>query len=113
MTLTWREHIEALDELRAAAHWYEDQREGLGDRILDAVGAAVDSVLGPSLSWSLYKNRRLDHPIYSRSVTGFPFDIVYLRLDDAVYVIAYAHERRLPGYWRHRQGDRAIWPGAI
>ena len=97
MRLTWREPIEAQDELRAAAHWYEDQREGLGGRLLDAVDAAVDSVLDPSISWSLYKNRRLDPPIYSRSVTGFPFDIIYLRLDHAVYVIAYAHERRLPG----------------
>jgi hypothetical protein len=35
-------------------------------------------------------------------VPGFPFDIVYLRIESEVYVVAYDHERRRPGYWEDR-----------
>ena len=48
MTFTWREHAEALDEYRAAAQWYEARRPGLGDVFMDAVDAAIESILDPS-----------------------------------------------------------------
>lgn len=43
--------------------------------------------------------------VYSRSVTGFPFDISYLLMDEEVQIVASAHERRLPGYWERRSED--------
>jgi hypothetical protein len=43
--------------------------------------------------------------VYSRSVAGFPFDMIYLRIDDEISIVAYAHERRRPGYWAQRTGD--------
>lgn len=99
---SWREHDEALDEYRHAARWYEDKREGWGDVFMDAVDAAVDSILDPSIGWGFYQSRKSDPQIYSRSVAGFPYAIVYLELDDEVYVVAYAHEKRRPGYWMPR-----------
>ena len=102
MTLAWREHAEALDEYRAAATWYETNRSGWGDVFMDAVDAAIESILDPSISWGFYRDRRRTPQVYSRSVPGFPFDIVYLRIDGEVYVVAYAHERRRPGYWTDR-----------
>ena len=38
---------------------------------------------------------------------GFPFQLVYLYRADAAVVVAFAHQRRRPGYWRNRV-DRAI-----
>lgn len=35
----------------------------------------------------------------------FPYGIVYFVRDDEVLVVAYAHERRRPGYWRERLAD--------
>lgn len=105
MRFAWREHDEAHEELRAAVHWYEDRREGWGDRLADAVEGAVDSILDPSISWGFYRGRRRTPQVYSRSVAGFPFDIIYLRIGDAVYIVAYAHERRQPGYWEQRIED--------
>jgi hypothetical protein len=42
--------------------------------------------------------------IYSRSVAGFPFDVIYLHVDGTIYVVAYAHEGRRPEYWTRRLG---------
>ncbi len=63
---------------------------------MDAVDAAIESILDPSISWGFYRDLRRSPQVYSRSVPGFPFDIVYFRIDDEVYVVAYAHERRRP-----------------
>lgn len=102
MTFTWREHHEALDEYRAAAKWYETNRRGWGDVFMDAVDAAIESILDPSISWGFYRDRRRTPQVYSRSVAGFPYDIIYLLIDGEAYIVAYAHERRRPGYWEDR-----------
>ena len=102
MTHSWREHDEALDEYRRAAKWYEGKREGWGDVFMDAVDAAIESILDPSIKWGFYRDRKRKPQIYSRSIAGFSFDIIYLLIDGEVYIVAYAHERRRPGYWKHR-----------
>jgi toxin ParE1/3/4 len=35
-------------------------------------------------------------------VRGFPFGLVYVELEEEIRVIAVAHSRRRPGYWRDR-----------
>lgn len=105
MRLTWREHVEALDEFRVAAKWYETKRVGLGDVFIDAVDAAIETILDSSMKWGYYRDRKRTPQIYSRSVAGFPFDIIYLLINGEVYIIAYVHERRRPGYWMHRLAD--------
>jgi hypothetical protein len=35
----------------------------------------------------------------------FPFSIVYYTVDDIVRVVAVAHGKRRPGYWRRRLRD--------
>lgn len=98
----WQEHQEALDEYRAAAKWYEANRPGWGMVFMDAVGVAVESILDPAVAWSFYRGHRRTPQVYSRSISGFPFDIIYIRIDRVVYVVAYAHERRRPDYWEDR-----------
>lgn len=38
-------------------------------------------------------------------VRGFPYRILYALLPDALVILAYAHERRKPGYWIHRASN--------
>lgn len=102
MTIRKREHAEARAELREAAVYYEGRVDGWGEVFMDAVDNAIKSVLDPSITWGFSQGRRSEPQTYSRSVTGFPFDIIYLRDDREVYVVAYAHERKRPGYWTHR-----------
>ncbi|MGQ0847085.1 MAG: type II toxin-antitoxin system RelE/ParE family toxin [Sporichthyaceae bacterium] len=43
-----------------------------------------------------------DVPVRSAPVRRFPYRIVYLVHDDAIRVLAVAHTRREPRYWRDR-----------
>jgi hypothetical protein len=36
-------------------------------------------------------------------LSAFPFSIIYWVTDDAIIVLAVAHHRRRPGYWRGRE----------
>ncbi|SJM60896.1 hypothetical protein [Gulosibacter sp. 10] len=38
----------------------------------------------------------------SRSVRVFPYRVLYYFTDTGVMIVAYAHHRHGPGYWRHR-----------
>lgn len=100
-----REHAAARQELREAAAFYERNREGLGDVFLDAIDAAIASILDPSISWGFYDGSVTVPQLYSRSVHGFPYDLIYVSTGDEVFVLAYAQERRRPGYWRDRFTD--------
>ena len=106
MTRTWRVHPAAVEELSAAALWFDDRRPGLGDEFMDAVSSATRSVLDPTITWGHYLARKSTPQLYARSVRGFPYDIVYVIDDsDDVLVLAYAHERRRGDYWIERIHD--------
>jgi len=100
-----REHDAAREELREAALFYERNREGWGDVFLDAVDAAVASILDATISWGFYDDRVTVPQLYSRSVHGFPYDLIYVATDSDVVILAYAPERRRPGYWSDRLSD--------
>lgn len=39
-----------------------------------------------------------EHPqAYSRSIAGFPFDVIHLELGHEIFIVAYTHEKRRPG----------------
>ena len=95
MRLTF--HPEARDEFLAAAAYYDAAVPGLGNRFLVAVRRATDLVLTHPTSGtprSSGARRTL--------VTGFPYDVVYQVRESVVEVLAVAHQRRRPGYWRER-----------
>jgi toxin ParE1/3/4 len=90
-------HPEAEAELRAAARYYELRQAGLGDNFLREVErAAVVAVehpeagtpLGSGFRWVLMRR--------------FPYAVVYRDVATHLEIIAVAHLRRRPGYWRTR-----------
>lgn len=107
MISDWRQHPEAEEELARAAEWYERRESGVGYELMRSAEAAIDSILDPTVRWGYYRDRRSDPQIYSRSIVGFPLDVIYLMTEATVVVVAFAHERRLPGYWMHRIADEA------
>jgi hypothetical protein len=94
---------EALIELREAAEWYEEQREGLGGDLIDefertledALGRLETSVAIATTSGGLLIRRfRLER--FSR------YAIYVVVFDDVPVVVAFEHASREPGYWRDR-----------
>ena len=93
---------DAREELRAAMTWYEERSPGLGRALLDeardcfrlihehpGVGGPVPGVAEAVAA------RRV-------SLRRFPYMVIYLELGEEVRILAFAHMRRRPGYWRNR-----------
>ena len=93
---------EAKEELTAAADWYEMRREGLGRELLAAVDATLAAVARDPGRFPAYPGADARLGVRRAGTPRFPFSIAFIDLDAAVRVIAIAHERRRPGYWRDR-----------
>lgn len=93
--------VEFLDEARVelplASGRYEEEVQGLGSDLIHEVVHAVGRLVtfprqgGPHLAGT----RRL-------VLRRFPFDLVYLDDPDKLVIVAIAHHKRSPGYWRRR-----------
>lgn len=88
----------AREELNEAAAFYEASVPELGDAFLDDVERAIQAVEErPRIGVPL--GRKFRKTILRR----FPFSIVYADRDAEIVIVAVAHQRRRPGYWRGRQ----------
>jgi plasmid stabilization system protein ParE len=90
---------EAEDELLAAADWYEARKPGLGADLVAAIDEALDRIVESPFSSPSWRPQ-LPHRFCT--VRRFPYVIFYVAVDDAVEVVAVAHAKRWPGYWRDR-----------
>ena len=94
--MTLRFHPAAQDEFIESTLYYEAARPGLGQQFRDAVRVGLDRiVVRPEIGATRRGARTL-------MVDGFPYDIVYRVADSDLEVLALAHHRRRPGYWRRR-----------
>lgn len=78
---------EADAEYRAAGRWYEERVVGLGIEFFE--GALVRRV-------------PVDLQVRRAPVQRFPYHVVYLETSSTIRVLAIAHDRRRPGYWKSR-----------
>ena len=89
--------IEAREELRQAAVWYEDQRSGLGGEFLDDFLATIDSIEGNP---ELYLE--VDSHIRRALLRRFPYAIFYSIEPTHIQVLAIKHCHGDPASWLHR-----------
>jgi plasmid stabilization system protein ParE len=91
-------HPEAEAEFIAAAQYYEGQAENLGLDFISVVERSYQRLMTFPES---------GHPFGPRLrrvlVPGFPYGLLYRPDQDRIFIVAVAHLRRRPGYWRHRE----------
>ena len=95
-----RFHEEARIEFLDIVAYYEEARVGLGDRFyaeVEIVAARVGRMPGLG-SPHKYGTRRM----YPKK---FPFSVVYVVRELEIVILAVAHFRRRPSYWRKRRND--------
>lgn len=88
---------EAEIELWEAVEFYEDRCSGLGLDFEREIKAAVECIRQSPDRWPVHEDgtrRCLIH--------RFPYFVVYVLHQDQVWVVAFAHCRRRPGYWSGR-----------
>lgn len=99
MTRPLRTLQPATDEFTTAVQWYEEQRAGLGAEFFDAVTDATTRVHSePEVGTPLAADQRTRRMLVDR----FPYQVVYRLFPDEIVIVAVAHLKRRPGYWKKR-----------
>ncbi len=92
-------HRLARAEWDQAIAYYEKQQAGLGVDFQTEVDDTLDRIQqNPGLG-APYKNTEYRVLLVHR----FRYAVVNLETDDAISVMAIAHQRRRPGYWSRRK----------
>jgi plasmid stabilization system protein ParE len=91
-------HEDADRELNDAADYYDAESPGLGTVFLDQLEDGYDRILD-----SPYATPEIESGIRKLVLAKFPYNLIYEADDDAVLILAVAHQRRRPHYWRDRR----------
>jgi plasmid stabilization system protein ParE len=88
---------DALAEIEESRAWYRARSESAEAAFLHEIDHAVRLVQDAPYRWPAFLSgtRRYVFPT-------FPYSLVYLIEDEIVNVVAVAHDKRRPGYWRKR-----------
>jgi toxin ParE1/3/4 len=97
-----RFHGEARIEFIAASEWYEEERPGLGDEFVDEVGKGLEAIAAHPDAWPAAARQRRKVAARRFIVPRFPYVLVYAVRSGEIVVLAVAHAKRKPGYWRKR-----------
>ena len=95
-------HPDAESEFAADVDWYDERELGLGDRFESQVLGAVDESADTPAAWPMWPGWDRHPVVRSKGVTDFPYRVVYFLDGDLLTVVAVAHAKRRPGYWRER-----------
>jgi plasmid stabilization system protein ParE len=94
---------EADAEYRFAGQWYEARREHLGVEFLDAVDATIDQIVAMPRAGARVHRLPADLTVRRWAVPRFPYHVIYLEMATHIRILAIAHDRRKPGYWKERR----------
>ena len=90
-------HPEAESEFAAAAEFYGEREEGLGESFSEEVFTTIDRVIEFPNSWPPY-SYRTRRCLCNR----FPYSVIYRHTAAELTIYAVAHQSRKPGYWKDR-----------
>jgi plasmid stabilization system protein ParE len=93
---------EARAEFLDAVRWYARRSTVVALRFDEGVRRAEGGIQEGPRDWPLVEGVPHALAVRRRLVDGFPFAIVYVELDAEILILALAHGRRRPGYWRAR-----------
>ena len=94
-------HSEAELELWQAVAYYEEIRQGLGLDLEREVRQTFSEIQSDPQMWHQKK-----YGTRCRLLKRFPYAIYFFELDTLIWIVAIAHTRRRPYYWRRRLKDR-------
>lgn len=93
---------EAKEELGESAHRYEEKRSGLGDEFVDAVERALTVIEKRPRQFTRLSVSNPEREIRRCVLKRFPYLIIFEILSEEILVVAIAHGKRKPNYWKDR-----------
>ena len=89
----------ASDELPEAVRWYEARRAGLGGESFDGIADTFELIKArPEIGSAASADRQTRRVIVPR----FPYQVIYCLRPSEIVIVAVAHLKRRPGYWKSR-----------
>jgi len=90
-------HEEAIAEARAIREWYAARSPAAAEAFMAELDRAREQIAEFPEAWAPYVSRTRRY-----LMRRFPFSVVYRKQGQKIQVIAVAHHRRRPGYWKRR-----------
>jgi plasmid stabilization system protein ParE len=92
-----RFHEDAAAEYEAAFEWYYLRSEFVASRFAEEMIRAIDMISDAPKRWPM-----ANFGVRKYLLQRFPFAVFYRELPFGIQVLAVAHGRRRPGYWKSR-----------
>jgi len=89
----------AKRDLREATLWYAERNADIAQRFADEVARTIELIERFPLTGAPVPGVE-DPDIRRLPVHNFPFHVVFITFVNRVAVLAIAHDRRKPGYWK-------------
>jgi plasmid stabilization system protein ParE len=90
-------HPAAVAEGEEAAAWYAERDPRVAARFMEELDAALARIAEAPHRWPVYL-----HGTRRVRLTRFPYLVPYREEPSRILVVAIAHGKRKPGYWRKR-----------
>ena len=90
-------HAQATAEARAAFQWYRERNPAAAGVFLAELDRAVELIAETPETWPPYIRGTRRFPLHR-----FPYSLVFRVRGEEITVVAIAHHRRRPGYWKNR-----------
>ena len=90
-------HPAAIEEAEAAARWYRQRSPRAAARFVDELNQVIERIREAPSRWP-----RGTRGTRKAKLPCFPFLVIYRESQGAVLILAIAHGRRRPGYWKNR-----------
>ncbi|MEI7694433.1 MAG: type II toxin-antitoxin system RelE/ParE family toxin [Chlorobium sp.] len=90
-------HPDADAEVTEAAQYYEIRQIGLGSDLLAEVERGLNQIL-----MNTEATPKIGKRLRRKSLWRFPYNLVYTVYPDRIQILACAHQKRRPYYWRKR-----------
>jgi toxin ParE1/3/4 len=88
---------EAKEEAIQAREWYEEQNSIAAERFVEELEAAFEVISRRPRASPFY-----ERPFRFLSLKKFPYLVIYRERGQEIEIMAVAHARRAPGYWKDR-----------
>lgn len=98
MKLAVSVHEIAEAEINEAADFYDLENPGLGSVFINEVQRAIESISEYPDAAPLIRER-----VRKRVVATFPYSLIYSVWGNEIRILAAAHQKRRPFYWRGRR----------
>jgi len=98
MSLLFSIHEAAEAEINEAADFYDLESSELGSVFIDEIQRAIERIAEFPEAAPLIRGR-----VRKKALIKFPYSLMYSARQDEIRILAAAHQKRRPFYWRGRR----------